>query len=133
MRRCDAAYGLAILLREVAETVTIYTFSDHARMVPPRRGLALRDALDHSQAHGCTFLDRALAQVESACCRCDRLVVITDEQTHDEVGSPARRGYLINVAGNRNGVGYGDWHHIDGWSEAAVDYIAEFEASQTIA
>jgi hypothetical protein len=36
-------------------------------------------------------------------------------------------GYVINVASNRNGVGYGEWTHIDGWSEAVVDYIAELE------
>ncbi|HWG19054.1 MAG TPA: VWA domain-containing protein [Terracidiphilus sp.] len=52
MRRADAAYGLAILLREIAEKVTIYTFSQHAQLVPSRRGMALRDALDKSQAHG---------------------------------------------------------------------------------
>ena len=27
----------------------------------------------------------------------------------------------------KNGVGYGAWHHIDGFSEACVDYIQEFE------
>ena len=51
MRRSDAAYGLAILLREIAEKVTIYTFSDDAKLVPSRRGMALRDALDKSQPH----------------------------------------------------------------------------------
>ena len=35
---------------------------------------------------------------------------------------------MINVASNRNGVGYGAWTPIDGWSEAVVDYIAEFES-----
>jgi 60 kDa SS-A/Ro ribonucleoprotein len=133
MRRCDAAYGLAILLREVAETVTIYTFSEHARMVPARRGMALRDAIDRSQAHGCTYLGKALAQVEFASYRCDRQVVITDEQSHDEIGPPCGRGYVINVASNRNGVGYGEWNHIDGWSEAVVEYIAELEAGEPVA
>ena len=48
MRRTDAAYGLAILLREIAEKVTIYTFSEKARRVASRRGMALLDALDQS-------------------------------------------------------------------------------------
>jgi hypothetical protein len=130
MRRCDAAYGLAILLREIAERVTIFTFSDRAHMVPARRGMALRDALDASQAHGGTHLGRALALVEAHWSNdYDRLVVITDEQAHDHVGSPHGRGYVINVASNRNGVGYGAWTHIDGWSEAVVDYIAELESA----
>jgi Mg-chelatase subunit ChlD len=131
MRRTDAAYGLAILLREIAEKVTIYTFSNHAQMVPARRGMALRDALDKSQAHSGTMLGAALKQVESEMrAGYDRLVVITDEQSHDSVSAPRGKGYVINVASNRNGVGYGAWTHVDGWSEAVVDYIAELEAGE---
>ena len=57
------------------------------------------------------------------------MVVITDEQSHDRVNAPRGRGYVINVASNRNGVGYGEWTHIDGWSEAVIDYIAELESA----
>jgi hypothetical protein len=128
MRRTDAAYGLAILLREIAEKVTIHTFSDHAQLVPSRRGMALRDALDNSQPHGGTNLGRALAQAEKNSRSYERIVVITDEQSHDHVGTPRGRGYVINVASNRNGVGYGEWTHIDGWSEAVVEYIAALES-----
>jgi hypothetical protein len=134
MRRSDAAYGLAILLREIAEKVSIYTFSDRAQLVPSRRGMALRDALDKSQPHGATFLGRALASVESHWrTGYDRLVVITDEQAHDDVGAVQGKGYVINVASNRNGVGYGEWTHVDGWSEAVVDYIAELEQGDAAA
>jgi 60 kDa SS-A/Ro ribonucleoprotein len=130
MRRTDAAYGLAILLREIAEKVTVYTFSNEAKLVPSRRGLALRDALDKSQAHGATYLGSALEKVEADCRGHERLVVITDEQSHDRVPAPRGKGYVINVASNRNGVGYDRWTHIDGWSEAVVDYIAELEAAE---
>ena len=130
MRRTDAAYGLAILLREIAEKVTIYTFSNEAKQVPGRRGMALRDALEHSQPHGGTYLGKAIEQVEKDCRhRYDRMVVITDEQSHDHVPAPRARGYVINVASNRNGVGYGAWMHVDGWSEAVVDFIAELEST----
>ena len=64
MLRTDAAYGVAILLREIAEKVTIYTFSNDASLVPSRRGMALRDALDNSQPHGGTYLGKAIAKVE---------------------------------------------------------------------
>jgi hypothetical protein len=132
MRRTDAAYGLAILLREIAEKVTIYTFSEAAKRVASRRGMALRDALDQSQPHGGTYLGKALEQVETDCREgYDRLVVITDEQSHDRVPAPKRKGYVINVASNQNGVGYGQWTHIDGWSEAVVEYIAELEAAES--
>jgi 60 kDa SS-A/Ro ribonucleoprotein len=132
MRRTDAAYGLAILLREIAEKVTVYTFSEVAKRVPSRRGMALRDALDKNQAHGGTNLGASLKQVEADCREgYDRLVVITDEQSHDQVPAPQGKGYVINVASNRNGVGYGKWNHIDGWSEAVVEYIAELEAAES--
>jgi hypothetical protein len=125
MRRTDAAYGLAILLREIAEKVTIFTFSNAAKRVASRRGMALRDALDQSQPHGGTNLGASLTQVEAAVREgYDRLIVITDEQSHDRVPAPKGKGYVINVASARNGVGHTEWTHIDGWSEAVIDYIA---------
>jgi 60 kDa SS-A/Ro ribonucleoprotein len=142
MKRTDAAYGLAILLREIAEKVTIYTFSEKAVRVAARRGMALRDALDQSQQHGGTNLGASLMQVEAERngVRYDRLVVITDEQSQDrvqrQVADSLGRGYVINVASAKNGVGYGDgtrgWMHIDGFSEAVVDYIAELERTAAV-
>lgn len=127
MRRTDAAYGLAILLSEVAEKVSIYTFSDAAVRIPPRRGFALRDAMELSQRHGGTRLGAALDAVSEPY---DRIVVITDEQSQDRVGPPQGTGYMINVASARNGVGYGPWTHIDGFSEATIDYIRELEQAR---
>jgi hypothetical protein len=128
MHRTDAAYGLAILLREISEKVTIYTFSTEAKRVLSRRGMALRDALDQSQPHGGTNLGTSLKQVERELHEeFDRLIVITDEQSHDSVPAPRGKGYVINVASARNGVGYGAWNHLDGWSEAVIDYIVELE------
>jgi len=126
MLRTDAAYGLAVLLRETAEKVTVFTFSNVAKQVPPRRGFALRDAMEASQPHGGTMLGAALDAVKEPY---DRIVVITDEQSHDRVSAPKGKGYMINVASARNGVGYGHWAHIDGWSEAVVEYIRELERS----
>ena len=129
MLRTDAAYGLAVLLREIAEKVSIYTFSNAAKLVPPRRGFALRDAMESSQPHQGTYLGAALnAERREAY---DRLIVITDEQSHDRVGAPRGKGYMINVASARNGVGYGPWVHIDGFSEAVIEYIRELERYST--
>jgi 60 kDa SS-A/Ro ribonucleoprotein len=124
MLRTDAAYGLAVLLREIAEKVSVYSFSDKLKQVPNRRGFALRDALDTSQAHGGTNLGLALDRIDE---RYDRIIVISDEQSRDQVAAPRGKGYMINVASYRNGVGYGKWIHIDGWSEAVIDYIRELE------
>lgn len=130
MLRTDAAYGLAVLLREVSEKVVVYTFSDGAMRIPPRRGFALRDAMEASLRHGGTNLGAALQFVENEAVRepYDRIVVITDEQSADRVPAPAGRGYMVNVASAKNGVGYGKWTHIDGWSEAVIEYIRELEA-----
>ena len=128
MQRTDAAYGLAVLLREIAEKVGVYTFSDELVEVPARRGFALRDAIDKSQAHSSTRLGKAVELLNRKE-NYDRLIVITDEQAHDTVPSPSGKGYVINVASYKNGVGYGKWMHIDGWSESVIEYIRALEAS----
>jgi len=126
MQRTDAAYGLAVLLREIAEKVAVYSFSDNLVEVPARRGFALRDAIDVSQRHNSTQLGNAVEKLNRNE-KCDRLIVITDEQAHDRLPAPSAKGYLINVASYKNGVGYGKWMHIDGWSEAVIEYIRALE------
>ncbi|HKE30251.1 MAG TPA: TROVE domain-containing protein [Candidatus Angelobacter sp.] len=124
MRRNDAGYGLAVLLREIAENVSIYSFSDKLVRVPNRSGFALRDAINASQPHSGTYLGKAVSGIDE---KYDRLIVITDEQAHDTVPNAKARGYVINVASYKNGVGYGKWVHIDGWSEAVIEYIRAAE------
>jgi hypothetical protein len=126
MTRMDAACGLAVLARELCEDVIIVTFSSRAVLVPARRGFALRDAITQSQDHGSTQLGAALEAARSKF-SADRTIVITDEQSHDAVRGPIGTGYLINVASAQNGVGYGAWNHIDGWSESVLKYIQEVE------
>src|ERR1700751_5302087 len=59
----------------------------------------------------------------------DRLVAITDEQSHDYVPQPqGGPAYMINIASNKNGVGYGRWTHIDGFSENVIRFMQKFEA-----
>jgi len=124
MRRNDAAYGLAVLLREIAEKVSIYSFSDNLVRIPNRSGFALRDAINASQPHSGTYLGKAVSQLDE---QYDRLIVLTDEQSHDTVPNPKARSYMINVASYQNGVGYGRWVHIDGWSESVIEYIRAAE------
>jgi len=126
MTRMDAACALAILLREICESVRVITFSQSVVEVPPRRGFALRDAIVGSQHHGGTYLGQAV----TACSKLehDRLVVFTDEQSHDQVPDPkARLAYVLNVASAENGVGYGPWTHVDGFSEAVIKWMTEHE------
>lgn len=126
MTRIDAACGLGILIRELCEKFDILTFSDKLVRLPARRGFALRDAAINSQHHSGTHLGNAIQTINREL-EYDRIIVITDEQSHDSVPSPKEKGYVINVASYKNGIGYGPWTHIDGWSESVIDYIREIE------
>lgn len=129
LQRVDAACGLAMLAREVCEKVRIYSFSSVVKEIPARRGFALRDALLRSQPHGSTYLGQAVSEALSR--NPDRLIVISDEQTADPVPDAPKstKAYMLNVASAKNGVGYGSWLHIDGWSESVIDYLAAVESA----
>jgi 60 kDa SS-A/Ro ribonucleoprotein len=124
MTRAEAACGLAILAREVCDEVEVFTFSQDVKKVPPRRGFALRDAIINSQPHGSTFLGKAVTEIDR---KGDRLIVFTDEQSHDKVGDPRARGVMVNVASYQHGVGHGAWTKVDGFSEAVIAWIAASE------
>lgn len=124
LSRMDVACSLAMIGQEKFTSLRVFTFSNSLVEVAQRRGFALRAAIAGSQSHGGTELGKAIGELPS----CERLIVITDEQSHDRV--PDRKGYLINVASAKNGVGYGAWVHIDGWSDKVMDYIVRWEASR---
>ncbi|MBR0780428.1 TROVE domain-containing protein [Bradyrhizobium iriomotense] len=126
MTRAEAACGLAILAREICDEVEIFTFSNEVVKVPPRRGFALRDAIINSQAHGGTYLGKAVTEIDR---KGDRLIVFTDEQSHDAVPAPRARGTMVNVASYQHGVGHGDWTRVNGFSEAVVAWIAASETA----
>jgi len=122
--RVEAAGGLGILLREVCEQVVVIGYGSQAAILPPRRGFALADAYRRGPG-GWTYTENAkwLADAEGY----DRIVILTDEQSHQSISDPNGKGYVVNVAAYQNGIGYGAWTHIDGWSESVVRYIQEAE------
>ena len=124
MTRLEAACGLAILAREICEKVEIFTFSNEVKKVPPRRGFALRDAIVGSQPHQGTYLGKAVSAIDQ---KGVRLIVFTDEQSHDAVPKPVGRATMINVASYQHGVGHGDWQRVNGFSEAIIAWIAASE------
>lgn len=128
MTRWEAACALAILMREVCDEVDILAYSEAGVSVPPRRGFALRDALTHCMAWGGTNTQTAI--LAAAKRGYDRIVVFTDEQSHQTISNPFpghKKSYFVNVASNQNGIGYRQWVHFDGMSEAVVQYIVEYE------
>jgi 60 kDa SS-A/Ro ribonucleoprotein len=123
LTRMDAAATLAAV---IPGDLRVFTFSEGVVEVPARRGMAGVDAILRSQPHASTYLGRAVALANSL--RHDRLIVVTDEQSADAVPAPvASKAYMVNVASARNGVGYGPWTRIDGFSEAVLDFIREHE------
>ena len=124
--RFDAAAALAMLCREVCEEVEIYSFSDKAVRVAPRRGFALREAISSSQYHSGTRLGQAM-QTINANGSYDRCIVFTDEQSYDRPDAPRGKGYVVNVASYENGVNHNAWTEVNGFSEAVVDYIQALE------
>jgi hypothetical protein len=146
--RIDTAAGLAILAREICEKVVVYATAgnDHTRVhateqVPARRGFALADAIRKSAGPlggGGIFLVQAMDHIVKQEKSADRVIVFTDEQDCDLKLNPAqanafgKHNYLVNVASFKNGVGYGKWTHIDGWSEAVIEYIRALEQTATL-
>jgi 60 kDa SS-A/Ro ribonucleoprotein len=123
MKRIDAAAALGAI---VPGDVRLFTFSNGLVEVPPRRGMAGVDAIVRSQPHGGTELGAALAAIYKLAH--ERLIVVTDEQSYDRVPDPvASRSYMINVGSYKNGIGYGRWTHIDGFSESVIRFITEAE------
>jgi 60 kDa SS-A/Ro ribonucleoprotein len=123
MTRMDAAATLASI---IPGEVRVFTFSNATVEVPPRRGMAGVEAIVRSQPHGGTYLGAAVKKANTI--GHDRLIVITDEQSHDPVPDPVvRHAYMINTASAKNGVGYGRWIHIDGFSESVLRFVHEVE------
>lgn len=146
MDRFEAAAALAILLREVCESVNVYTFNKKAYEVPNRRGFALRDAIASTKdGYSCGSLAVELANKHGY----DRIICLTDGQWHNvRNGQPIdshfglndgtnynplkdSKAYMINVANCQNGVGYKNtWHNVDGFSEAIIEYIRLLETEE---
>jgi hypothetical protein len=125
LRRIDAAAALASV---ISGDVRVFSFSNQVVECPPRRGMAGVDAVIRSQPHSGTALAGAVDAINRQV-KHDRLIVITDEQATDRrVPEPvADHAYMINVASYQNGVGYGKWTHIDGFSESVLRFIAATE------
>jgi 60 kDa SS-A/Ro ribonucleoprotein len=148
LSRMDSAAALTMLAREVCEEVAIFATAGndgtriHAtKLLPSRHGFALRDAFKEAErtlGGGGIFLVQCMEYIYKTApdaANADRVIVFTDEQDCDLTLKPAdarqlgKRNYLVNVATYQNGIGYGKWVHIDGFSERVLEYIAESEVA----
>lgn len=146
--RSQAAIAIAIILREMCQNVGIYATAgdDHTQThstikLDAVHDFALEEQFELSPRKiggGGIFLNQAMDYIyEMECGQTpERIVVLSDEEDCDWSKSPLKanafghNNYLINVASSRNGIGYGKWTHIDGWSEHVLDYIYFMEYMQ---
>lgn len=128
--RVDVAAGLGILVSGLANQSRVFTFSNQLVEIPPFAGLTLIDVIKNSQAHRSTYLGKAMEVLKSE--TLDRLIIITDEQSHDSLPKNMPfQTYVINVGTEANGVGYGNKIiHIDGFSEQVLNFIQAIEAEE---
>lgn len=131
----DAAAALAILVRSITTEGLICTFSDNLVSIPARTGMALRDAIKHSQPNNSTRLGHALTQLNTEYAKltqAKRIIVITDEQSSDRIPHiPVENCYIINTGANKNGINNnGQWLTVSGFSENTINYILEVERSK---
>jgi hypothetical protein len=152
LSRVGIAASLAVLIREICENPIIYATAGndstrvHAtKFLPSRRGFALKDlicnqSLINELGNGGIFLTQCMKHLYEKEKDAERIIVITDEQDCDtDVNkSPSKaktfgkKNYLINISCEKNGIGYRNWVHIDGWSEAVIDYIKAAEQLEEI-
>jgi hypothetical protein len=147
LNRLDAAAALAALAREICEDPVIYltagydeTMAHKTELIPARRGFAL---MDYARTDGCKKLGGGgifLAQCMNFISddqpgrQFDRVMVFTDEQDVDRKLNPetakllGKQNYMINIASHTNGIGYKRWTHINGFSEAVIDFIRANES-----
>ncbi len=146
MDRAHAACALGAIAREKFEDIAVYATAGNdftrihkTQLVPARRGMALVDAIyDLCQplGGGGIFLTPVCDWLREREQNVERMIVITDEQDCAGSGkhSPLNArplgekfNYLINVASYQNGIGYGRWTHLDGFSEAVINWIPQYE------
>lgn len=124
MRRNDAAAALAVIAN--AQKARVFSFSDNVVEVPRRAGMGGIDAILKSQPNSSTYLGKAVEEINKI--PHDRLIVITDEQSHDRVPDPiAKHAYMINVASYQNSVDFGAWTRINGFSENVFRFMSAHE------
>lgn len=125
MTRVDAAAALASI---IPGDRRVFSFSETLVEVPARIGMAGVEAILKSQYHSGTYLGKAVDYINRNV-QHDRLIVVTDEQSHDVVPLPkAKLAYMVNVGGYKPSVAYGPWTKIEGFSESIIRYIQATES-----
>jgi hypothetical protein len=145
--RMDAAAAMAVLAKEMCESVSVYATAgdDGSRVhqtakIQPLRGFGLSKEIlrkASSLGGGGIFTRQCLEFIREKEREVpDRIVIFSDSQDCDHPGKRTpkpfgKRNYIVDVSSHKHGVNYaGAWTaEISGWSEAFLRFIAAVEAS----
>lgn len=123
--RFEAAAALAGCVNGRTRLVA---FGQDAREITPIQGMGCKVALEHANVGYSTNAHLAVHIVNKMNPQPERVIIITDEQISQALPKCGVDGkYIINVASYQNGIGYGEWTKIDGFSASTLDYIREVE------
>lgn len=125
----EKAESLALSLVLRCENPRLFVFGNRTKEIEAIPSFALSHLMRNSYVGTGTMLSSAINSVSDL--NADRLIVITDEQSHESVKSKKiyKNNYMVNVAPYKVGVGYNTWTHIDGFSPYVADFIFEYEKS----
>ena len=148
LSRMDAAIALAIILKNKCEDIDIWCTAgyDHRRahntamIESPARGLGLKTQiheLSNKLGGGgiflkqCTEFTGTFYNNEAI----ERVIIISDSQDTDlstaqgvsNASVYSENNYLIDIASHLNGVGYGPYTVINGFSEKVIEFIELYE------
>ena len=130
MTRSDGAAALTMMLNEVCESPHIFKFHTRIHPVGPSRGFALGSEVTFERQN--TRLGDCLMQAQHEMLvkgiTPKRLIVLTDEESQDPVGSGfAQYNYMINVKSSTYSIAYDSWVRLTGFSEHIVNLLVEHE------
>jgi hypothetical protein len=128
MTRMEAAASLGAILREVCDKLRLIPFATaHGELVTKVRGGTLVQAIVEAgrRMGGGTNTGDAVHFANQM--DYDRIIIVTDEQSHQRIEQPQGNGYIVNVGSYEPSIAYGDWTSITGWSENFITYISESE------
>ena len=134
LTREDAGAALAILVKEISDSCTVYaTGNKTVRVNDNLHGFALANGIKTAGAgYGGIYLKPCVEYIHGLEKECDQMIVITDGQDCGRGNdSPtlvqpfAKHNYLMDIAAHKNGIGYEKFTVINGFSEALVHYVAE--------
>ncbi len=123
--RFDAAAALAGCINGRTRLIA---FGHEAKEIAPIQGLGASIALATANVGHSTNAHLAMEIVNRMVPLPDRAIIITDEQATQRLPKPlTKSNYIVNVAPYQNGIGYGQYNTINGFSAATIDYIREIE------